>query len=309
MKLFFYVLVFCSTTIFYGQVKIGDNISTIDASSILELESTTKAFVPTRLTNTEMMAMTPLNGALVYNTDNDCIFLYDGSAWKSLCNSGVLVTTSATAPTHSEAGDVWINEATNEVSIYNGFSWVVINTNPRRGVGAPTASTVSQAIAGDIYVDSSNGQLYTYDGTNWQSNSLVTVGNGISTSTTGAIELGGTLNHATVLSTNETNTLAIEGLNHVTDNTIDLVAIDKTTGVLRKTSMVSAALQREEVVLRAANGQRNFSTPIAISSANKIDVYRNGVKVNFEAAGANAISLEAEASCYENDEIRIVQYH
>lgn len=53
----------------HEQVKIGGNVSTLDFSSILELESTTKALVLTRISNAEMTVILALNGAFLYNTD------------------------------------------------------------------------------------------------------------------------------------------------------------------------------------------------------------------------------------------------
>ena len=83
------------TCLCFGQVKIGDDINTIDASSLLELESSTKALVLTRVSNAEMNTITPLNGALVYNTDTNCVFYYNGSTWINLCdttNTGGMLT-------------------------------------------------------------------------------------------------------------------------------------------------------------------------------------------------------------------------
>ncbi|AIZ41652.1 beta strand repeat-containing protein [Cellulophaga baltica] len=69
----------------YGQVKIGDHINNIDSNSILELESNSKVLVVTRITNAEMNAITPINGALAYNTDEDCLYQYRNNIWTSLC--------------------------------------------------------------------------------------------------------------------------------------------------------------------------------------------------------------------------------
>lgn len=71
----------------FGQVKIGNDINTIDSASILELESTDKVLILTRVTNTQMNAITPLTGAMVYNTDEGCMFQYNGILWQSLCNT------------------------------------------------------------------------------------------------------------------------------------------------------------------------------------------------------------------------------
>jgi len=69
----------------FAQVKIGENPQDIDQNSVLELESTTKTLVVTRITTAQMNAITPLEGAIAYNTDEDCLFQYNNNAWNSLC--------------------------------------------------------------------------------------------------------------------------------------------------------------------------------------------------------------------------------
>ncbi|MFV0564250.1 MAG: hypothetical protein ACK5NB_00295 [Flavobacteriaceae bacterium] len=72
----------------FAQVKIGDNPNVIDANSILELEGNDKVFVLTRITDAQMNALTPLAGALVYNTDFQCLYQFNGTSWEGLCDSG-----------------------------------------------------------------------------------------------------------------------------------------------------------------------------------------------------------------------------
>ncbi|RNC91664.1 MAG: hypothetical protein ED555_00625 [Allomuricauda sp.] len=69
-----------------AQVKIGDNPQSIDGSSILELESNSRVFVVTRVNTAQMNAITPLRGALLYNTDEGCVFYYNGASWVNLCS-------------------------------------------------------------------------------------------------------------------------------------------------------------------------------------------------------------------------------
>ncbi|MGP1992635.1 hypothetical protein D9V96_012185 [Zobellia laminariae] len=68
-----------------AQVKIGDNPQVIDPSSILELESSDKVLVITRVDSLQMTTIVPNRGALVYNTTADCVYYYDGTAWISMC--------------------------------------------------------------------------------------------------------------------------------------------------------------------------------------------------------------------------------
>ncbi|WP_405379852.1 collagen-like protein [Maribacter sp. LLG6340-A2] len=81
------VFTFIMVTFGFAQVKIGDNIDAIESTSILELESTNKVLVLTRLTNEQMMSITPLPGGMAYNIDTGCIHSYNGTNWVNLCNS------------------------------------------------------------------------------------------------------------------------------------------------------------------------------------------------------------------------------
>ncbi|WP_163416258.1 hypothetical protein [Flagellimonas sp. HSM57] len=80
-----FVLIICPVLMF-SQVKVGSNPDVIDLSSILELESSNKALVLTRLTSAQMQSINPLNGAVVYNTDTSCIHYYNGMQWINLCD-------------------------------------------------------------------------------------------------------------------------------------------------------------------------------------------------------------------------------
>ncbi|MEP2279281.1 MAG: hypothetical protein ABJI11_07605, partial [Maribacter sp.] len=83
---FIFFTVLAAPTVF-GQIKIGDNPQNIDASSVLELESTSKVLVITRVTTLEMEAIIPQRGGMVYNTDTECINYYDGTQWVNLCDA------------------------------------------------------------------------------------------------------------------------------------------------------------------------------------------------------------------------------
>ncbi|SDE04927.1 hypothetical protein SAMN05421636_10356 [Pricia antarctica] len=73
-----------------AQVKIGDNPQTIDPASVLELESTERVLVITRVDSIQMSNIVPNRGALVYNTSADCVFYYNGTDWINLCGDGAV---------------------------------------------------------------------------------------------------------------------------------------------------------------------------------------------------------------------------
>ena len=63
----------------------------------------------------------------------------------------------------------------------------------------------------------------------------------------------------------------------------------------------------EQDVITAIDGQLLFTTPLPITDIRKIDVYRNGARISFTRINATTIQIEKEATCYQGDEIRIVQ--
>ncbi|MFV1450629.1 hypothetical protein VBZ51_15845, partial [Maribacter sp. HS] len=85
--IFFIFFIFLAVPPVFGQIKIGDNPQNIDASSVLELESSSKVLVITRVNTLEMEAITPQRGGLVYNTDTECVHYYDGTQWVNLCDA------------------------------------------------------------------------------------------------------------------------------------------------------------------------------------------------------------------------------
>ncbi len=88
MKNLLLILLFIYTNLVFGQIKIGDNPEILDTNSLLELESDSKVLVISRMSEAQMLALTPLQGAMVYNTEASCIFYFDGSNWNNLCEGG-----------------------------------------------------------------------------------------------------------------------------------------------------------------------------------------------------------------------------
>lgn len=66
-----------------GTLKVGANTSA-DASAILEASSTTKGFLPPRMTTTQRDAIaSPAAGLIVFDTDLAKLYCYDGSTWQA----------------------------------------------------------------------------------------------------------------------------------------------------------------------------------------------------------------------------------
>jgi hypothetical protein len=66
-------------------------------------------------------------------------------------------------------------------------------------------------------------------------------------------------------------------------------------------------ISQEQKVIIAKDGQLQFTTPLLITNASKIKVFRNGTIISFIVIDENTIEIEIDAICYKNDKIRIIQ--
>ncbi|MBU0766107.1 MAG: DUF1566 domain-containing protein, partial [Bacteroidetes bacterium] len=66
-----------------------DSLYTADPSAILDVKSATKGFLMPRLTTTQRLAViNPATGLLVYDTDENVFYFYNGSAWLDVSSGG-----------------------------------------------------------------------------------------------------------------------------------------------------------------------------------------------------------------------------
>ena len=126
------------TTMAFSQVGIGT--TSPDASSILELESTTQGFLPPRLTTAQRDAIaSPAEGLTIYNTENNCLETWNATDWISICDGSIVTTIpSSNCP----------NTITTVVDVVaDGNTWM------DRNLGASQAATSSTDAAsyGDLY--------------------------------------------------------------------------------------------------------------------------------------------------------------
>ena len=68
-----------------AQVKLGNNPTTIDARSLLELESTDKAILLPRLSTTQRDAQIGWKaGMFIYNSTDSSMQVFDGMVWSNI---------------------------------------------------------------------------------------------------------------------------------------------------------------------------------------------------------------------------------
>src|SRR5260221_9326214 len=76
---------------FAQSVAINTDGSTANASAILDIKSSTKGMLAPRMTTVQRTAVaTPSAGLLVYDTDTNSFWFYNGTAWSDLSASGTL---------------------------------------------------------------------------------------------------------------------------------------------------------------------------------------------------------------------------
>lgn len=132
----FYLLFFASTL---GAAQVGIGTSTPSPSAILQLESTTQAFVPPRMTDAQMLAIaSPLSGSMVFNTTYNAMFVRTSGGWKNFFE-----TSNAS---------VVLNKV-----FASGNS--VVSTANNTYYSFPLAATDALSIDGAIYSVLSNGKI------------------------------------------------------------------------------------------------------------------------------------------------------
>ncbi|MEC3907999.1 hypothetical protein VOI54_13290 [Tamlana sp. 2201CG12-4] len=282
IKPIFYILFTCIYGGLYAQVGIGTPLP--DNSAQLDIVANDKGLLIPRINlQSSTDATTIINGnvvsLLIYNTTNindvtPGYYYWNGSKWTKLLTE-------------------------DDDSLTQSQSNVITNT------GTPIENGLINSNTGNIYIDKDTGNIFIFNGSLWVN--ITKASNGLTYTNTNGAQLGGTLVSPTVIQTNNSNTLAITGLEE-DNNPLNIMAIDKNTGVLKKTN-VSSLLKREDILIVANNMQTQFITPLPISDSKKIDIYRNGIKISFVPLSANTIELETGVVCFKDDEIRIVQYY
>ncbi|WP_190811630.1 hypothetical protein [Flagellimonas sp. S3867] len=161
-----------------GQIKIGDNPQTLDPSSVLELESTSRVLVITRVTDTQMNTITPLRGALVYNTDQQCVHYYNGTDWINICealDNSFTVSTDAVFNQFSRDSTVVVTQVDDnynfEVNLITGDNIVPtsINGDVHIQPSSITGGLLQDAtITFDKLADGENtGEVLQWNGNEW----------------------------------------------------------------------------------------------------------------------------------------------
>lgn len=155
---FLIILLTATVNFLYSQVKIGDNPNTINTNSLLEMESTTKGFLPPRVAISSLSSASPLTapvpaGMLVYSiggTVTDGFYYWDGIKWRPILSDNV--------PSY---GELYENGST-DLTITTGgsyYQWVSTTVGITKGAGYVTGSSTTD----NLTIGESGAGIYSID--------------------------------------------------------------------------------------------------------------------------------------------------
>ena len=295
-QIFLFIILVALALPTYSQNKIGDNPTVIQPGSLLELESLTKGLRLPRIVLNDVhlwtLDGTPVTGMLIFNetgTASKGIYYWSTelTQWVRVVNSAELAALVANNTTVSNTSTD--NTLTTTVNGVTGKGVNIVNNNTLNVTNGLLTSTVNGVVSSPSV------------------NVLTSANNGLSGSY-GNVQLGGALTKPTTLSASVGNTLAITGLQQGDANTDSLLVTTPNVGIVKKISSKSLSTnQAKSIAYASANGQILFATPATITDIKKIQVYRNGISVEFTKMDDTHIELDPQAACYANDEIKIIQ--
>jgi len=81
----FIFMVFLPVLFLNAQVSVSSDGSSASPGAMLEVKSTDKGFLPPRMTTAQRDAISPpVEGLMIYNTDQKALNIFDGTSWTSL---------------------------------------------------------------------------------------------------------------------------------------------------------------------------------------------------------------------------------
>jgi hypothetical protein len=171
-----------NTNFFWDNTNnaLGIGTNTPDATSVLDLTSVTKGFLPPRMTTTEKNAIVnPATGLTIFDTTLDKLNVYNGTVWNNIGSTEVGSTITGGTPNSvlfidssgnlsQDNANFSFNDTTHSLSVPN-FIGALTGTatalqTPRNIAGVPFDGTADISIASTGLSDTSN--IAYLDGTN-----------------------------------------------------------------------------------------------------------------------------------------------
>jgi uncharacterized protein (TIGR02145 family) len=176
-KLVFVLLVGFNNNL-QAQLKIGNNPMTLDASAAFEMESSSKGFLPPRLTTAQRDAIvSPTPGLTIYNTSKGCPEVFNGTGWWNKCDrslsapGGGGASSGGTAIVSAWSSSVGCNMGAGTNNSPAGVRQGGVNETMVQGVAAPATATitlvatVTTAGTYNVFTNTVNGVSFAASGT------------------------------------------------------------------------------------------------------------------------------------------------
>jgi hypothetical protein len=212
------VVLFALVTITSAQAIISDDgDSTPESSTILELKSTSKGFLPPRLSRGNVS--TPQTGMLIYDTDDNKFYVYNGVAWVTSGSSWLGSTTRIKLLPKDFVGTLTGGGgkgAKTALSIYNdntdnnNDSYAMTTTvDGSYLVAFVSLPTGYKATSVKIYGTSTSESFYVYEGDITTTSNLEIESNSNYLGTAEILTSGGLVTFSSAISSTDTNYLIV----------------------------------------------------------------------------------------------------
>ena len=98
------ILISCTIS---AQISVTTDGSIADGSAMLEVKSSSKGFLPPRMSGAQRDAIaSPATGLIIFNTSDDVLQMYEGSEWVTL---SLEPSSGSTDVTNPMTGETWLN--------------------------------------------------------------------------------------------------------------------------------------------------------------------------------------------------------
>ncbi|MCX6269806.1 MAG: fibrobacter succinogenes major paralogous domain-containing protein [Bacteroidetes bacterium] len=147
----------------YAQVSINTDGANPPPSAMLEVKSTDKGFLPPKMTNAQMLAISaPVSGIVIYNTDLQSLCWFDGNNWLQV--TGTIVP----GPLTCGVSTVVYQSVTYHTVLIGTQCWMKENLNAGNMITSAVSSSNNSIVEKWCYDDDAAncltyGGLYTWD--------------------------------------------------------------------------------------------------------------------------------------------------